>query len=79
MPIKPRETFRFVIENEEIDRFLATFAVILNGNLLSGPYIVTGKTPKTVIPDRFKRDLQMNQSARFTYPNEEPVTCCVIL
>lgn len=77
--IKPRETFRFVIENENIDRFLASFVVLLNDRLLPS-YIVTGKTPKTIILARFKNDMERNRAVEFRYINEEPLsTCCIVL
>lgn len=79
IPIKARQTFRFVIENEDVDHFLANFRVLLNNRLVSF-YRVTGKTSKTIIPDRFKRDFDMNPAVTFNYINEEPRSSgCVIL
>jgi hypothetical protein len=79
IPINPRQTFRFVVENENVDQFLATFSVLLNGRLVAS-YLVTGNTSKIIIPDRFKRDFGMNPAVTFRYINEEPLcSCCVIL
>ncbi|KIM94394.1 hypothetical protein OIDMADRAFT_184446 [Oidiodendron maius Zn] len=78
-PIKPRQFFTFVVENENVDQFLATFRVLLNGRLVAS-YTVTGKTSKTIIPDRFKRDFEMHPTVTFRYINEEPLcSSCVIL
>lgn len=80
IPIKPRQTFRFVIENENVDQFLASFVVLLNDRLLAS-YIVTAKTSKTIVPDRLKSRFELNQAVEFRYINEEPLwtSCCIIL